>query len=79
MPIIEVHLLEGRTRSQKAALVKALTEATSTTLHADPVTVRIILSEMKREHYAVGGTLFDESGPDQRDGSGPDPSGKPDG
>jgi len=60
MPILQVHLLEGRSRDQKAALVRALTEAVVATLQADPGTVRIILSEMKREDYAVAGTLFDE-------------------
>ena len=57
MPIIEVHMLEGRTLEQKRELVGQVTEAVCRTLGARPEQVRIILSEMPKEDYAVAGTL----------------------
>jgi len=57
MPIIEVHLLEGRTLEQKRDLVAQVTEAVCRSLDARPEQVRIILSEMPREGYAIAGKL----------------------
>lgn len=57
MPILQVHLLKGRTVEQKRQLVKEVTEAVSRSLDVRPDQVRIILSEMDREDYAIAGTL----------------------
>ena len=57
MPIIEVHMLEGRTIEQKRELVGQMTEAVCRSLGAKPEQVRIILSEMPREDYAIAGSL----------------------
>jgi 4-oxalocrotonate tautomerase len=57
MPIVNIHLIEGRTTDQKRALVKKVTEAICETVNVQPDAVKIILSDMKREDYAVAGTL----------------------
>ncbi|QTX32825.1 2-hydroxymuconate tautomerase family protein [Aminithiophilus ramosus] len=57
MPILQVHLLKGRTADQKRQLVREVTEAVSRSLDVRPDQVRIILSEMDREDYAIAGTL----------------------
>ncbi|NLI96928.1 MAG: 2-hydroxymuconate tautomerase family protein [Synergistaceae bacterium] len=57
MPIIEVHLLEGRTVEQKRELAGQLTDAVCRTLGTRPEQVRIILSEMRKEDYAIAGRL----------------------
>jgi 4-oxalocrotonate tautomerase len=57
MPIIEVHLLEGRTVEQKRNLVGQMTEAVCRSLGTRPEQVRIILSEMPNEAYAIAGKL----------------------
>jgi 4-oxalocrotonate tautomerase len=57
MPIIEVHMLEGRTIEQKRELVGQVTEAVCRTLGARPEQVRIILSEMPKEDYSIAGVL----------------------
>ncbi len=57
MPIIQVHLLEGRTVDQKRKLVANLTEAVVKSLDAKPDAVRIILQEMARHDYAIAGVL----------------------
>lgn len=58
MPILQVHLLQGRTTEQKRRLVQEVTEAVCRSLDVKTDQVRIILSEMDREDYAVGGTLM---------------------
>lgn len=55
MPFVEVTLIEGRTREQKVALMKALTEAVVSTVGAPRESVRVVLREVPAEHWAVGG------------------------
>lgn len=57
MPIVQIHLMEGRDDEKKRLLVKQVTEAVATSLEVPPGSVRILLSEMAKNHYAVGGTL----------------------
>ncbi|HEY3275355.1 MAG TPA: 2-hydroxymuconate tautomerase [Syntrophorhabdaceae bacterium] len=58
MPIIHVHMIEGRTVDQKRKLVTEMTQAVVNTLGVKTEDVRIILQEMARHDYSVGGTLF---------------------
>lgn len=60
MPIIQMHLLEGRTVAQKRKVVKAVTDAVVESLGVPRDTVRIIISEMPSEHFAVGGETTGE-------------------
>ncbi|HHW18519.1 MAG TPA: 4-oxalocrotonate tautomerase [Firmicutes bacterium] len=57
MPIVQIELIEGRTVEQKRALVKEVTDAIVRTLGVQPEAVRIILRDMKKENFAVAGTL----------------------
>jgi 4-oxalocrotonate tautomerase len=57
MPIIQIHLLEGRDSEKKRALVTKVTEAVCTALGSAPEQVRIILNDMARHDYAIGGVL----------------------
>ena len=59
MPIVQIHLLEGRTPERTAELIAAVTEACCRTLGSRPEAVRIILEEMKRENFGKGGKPFD--------------------
>ncbi len=61
MPIVQIHLMEGRTDDQKRALVKEVTQAVCATVNVPPEKVRIILSDMPPNGYAVGGTLVLDS------------------
>ena len=58
MPIVQVHMIEGRTVEQKRKLVTEMTQAMVNTLGVKPEDVRIILQEMAKHDYSVGGTLF---------------------
>ncbi len=60
MPIIQVHLLEGRSGEQKRKLVSEMTASVCSALGVNPEQVRIILSEMCRDDYAVAGKLLSE-------------------
>lgn len=60
MPTLRVELFEGRSAEQKRELVAALTAETSRVLDCSPEAVDIILSEVRREHWATGGVLWSE-------------------
>ncbi|MBL8488237.1 MAG: 2-hydroxymuconate tautomerase family protein [Rhodocyclaceae bacterium] len=55
MPILEMHLLEGRSAERKRKAVEAVTEALVRTLEVRPDQVRILITEHSQEHFAVGG------------------------
>jgi 4-oxalocrotonate tautomerase len=60
MPILQIHLLEGRDKEKKKKLVEKVTQAVCESLDVKPEQVRIILSETARENYAAAGKLFSE-------------------
>jgi len=58
MPILQVHMLEGRTLEQKKKLVEALTDDVVKILKVKPEVVTIIIDELKRSNLAKKGKLF---------------------
>jgi 4-oxalocrotonate tautomerase len=58
MPIVQVHLIEGRTVEQKRKLVAQMTKAVVDSLDVKAEDVRIILSDMTKQDYSVAGVLF---------------------
>ncbi len=58
MPILRVQLIEGRTQEQKQALVEGLTKVVCETCDQTPDRVRILLEEMPKENYAIGGVFI---------------------
>lgn len=57
MPILHVHMLEGRDVEKKRLLAQRLTQVIMDTLGSPPEKVRVILSDMPHDSYAVGGVL----------------------
>jgi len=55
MPFVEITLIAGRTKDQKNALMKALTDAVETTVGAPRENIRVVIREVPAEHWAVGG------------------------
>ena len=55
MPILEMHLLEGRSVELKRKAVAAITAALVETLKVPPETVRILITEHNDENFSVGG------------------------
>ena len=62
MPICQIYLLEGRTVEQKRTLIAKITEAMHEAIGAKPESVRVILTEMPKEHFGIGGISAGELG-----------------
>ncbi|KJS36314.1 MAG: hypothetical protein VR74_13515 [Hyphomonas sp. BRH_c22] len=60
MPIIQVTLIEGRSKEMKKALVRKLTDAAEEAIHAPRQSIRVILNEVPPEHFGVAGITKDE-------------------
>lgn len=60
MPIVHIHLIEGRTLEQKRKLVQKVTKAVCESVDTPPEAVKIILSDMARHDYAEAGVLYSE-------------------
>jgi 4-oxalocrotonate tautomerase len=57
MPEVYIYAYEGRTIEQKRKLVKAVTEAVTTSFDVKPEVVTVQIIEGKRENRAVAGVL----------------------
>lgn len=57
MPIVHIDLIEGRSQEQLKNLVKDVTDAVSKNTGAPEEHVHVILSEMAKNRYSVGGVL----------------------
>jgi len=55
MPIIEMHMLVGRTAEQKRRVAAAVTEAVSRSLECGAEAVRILITEHGAEEFYVAG------------------------
>lgn len=63
MPMIHVEMFEGRTPEQKQALITQLTQATMAALGVPADSVDIVLTEVRKSHWATGGVLWSERKP----------------
>ncbi|MFJ2287811.1 2-hydroxymuconate tautomerase [Pseudomonas iridis] len=61
MPIVQVNLLEGRSDDQKEKLIYEITEAFHRAIDAPRESVRIILNDMPKQNYGVGGVSKQKS------------------
>lgn len=57
MPLIEVHILEGRTDEQKEKLLTAITRAVQESIGAPLSTIRVWIQEFSPREYMSGGEL----------------------
>ncbi|MBC6114804.1 4-oxalocrotonate tautomerase [Listeria seeligeri] len=55
MPFVTIQFLEGRSDGQKRELVSEVTDVVSKNLKAPKENIHVILEEMKKTDYAVGG------------------------
>ena len=55
MPIMVVHVMEGRSEEQKAALIKALTDAAVESIGAPIESVRVMIQELPKENFGIAG------------------------
>ena len=61
MPVIEIKLWEGRTREQKAAMARRITNVIVEEGKTAPEHVHIIFSDYAQSDWAIAGKLQDES------------------
>jgi 4-oxalocrotonate tautomerase len=57
MPLVEIHLLEGRTAEQKRALLDAVTRAIHESIGAPLDSIRVWIEELEPDGYMAGGVL----------------------
>lgn len=56
MPIVQISIMEGRPQEKIDALLKNVTTAVSESLDAPKENVRVIVTEVPKTHWAIGGT-----------------------
>lgn len=57
MPLIHIELIEGRTQEQLKNLVADVTDAVTKNTGAPAEHVHVVLSEVRKDRYSVGGVL----------------------
>lgn len=62
MPIATINLVEGRTDEQKERLIEKVTLAIHEAIDAPIASVRIILNEMPKQHFGIGGESVKKMG-----------------
>jgi len=58
MPLIEVHLLQGRTDEQKKALLTAITKAVQESIGSPLETIRVWIEEFSPKEYMAAGLWY---------------------
>ena len=57
MPLIEIHMLEGRTDEQKKALLTAVTAAVHGSIGAPLESIRVWVQEFSPREFMIAGVL----------------------
>ncbi|QQE77719.1 2-hydroxymuconate tautomerase [Alicyclobacillus sp. SO9] len=60
MPLIQINIIEGRSKEKKEQLIAEVTDAVHRSLDAPTESIRVLLYELPREHWAVGGVSMAE-------------------
>ena len=56
MPIAQLYIIEGRSDEQKETLIREVTEAMSRSLDAPMERIRVLITEMPKQHLALRGS-----------------------
>ena len=60
MPLVEIHLLKGRSAEEKKKLLASVTEAVAEAIDAPLPSIRVWLHEFSEDDYMVAGHLASE-------------------
>ncbi|MFQ5802686.1 MAG: 4-oxalocrotonate tautomerase [Candidatus Methylomirabilales bacterium] len=60
MPVVHIHMLEGRTVDQKKQLAEAITRAMVEIAKTKPEAVTIVIDDYPRTNWAKAGNLMTE-------------------
>jgi len=55
MPIAQLYIMEGRSDAQKERLIESVTESIATSLDVSIESVRVIITEMPKQHFGIAG------------------------
>lgn len=58
MPMVTIAMYEGRSLEQKRELVKGVTDVVARVTGNPPESVHVVIEEVKRENWAIGGLLW---------------------
>lgn len=61
MPVVHIHMFEGRTDDQKSAIVKGVTKAISEAAGIPDSATTVVIHDTKRSNWAEGGVLASEA------------------
>lgn len=62
MPIATIQILEGRTDEQKALLIRKVTEAIAESLGSPAEAIRVLVQDVPKTHWGIGGKTAQELG-----------------
>ncbi|MDX9887276.1 4-oxalocrotonate tautomerase [Thauera sp.] len=62
MPLAQIQILEGRTEEQKRAVIEKVTQALVEALDAPQQTVRVIVTEVPKANWGIGGVSAKDLG-----------------
>jgi 4-oxalocrotonate tautomerase len=60
MPLAQIHILEGRTPEQKKKMITEVTNALINSLNVPRENVRVVLYEVPKSHWSIGGVTMEE-------------------
>ena len=61
MPYVNIKITrEGATAAQKAELIKGVTDLLVRVLNKNPVTTFVVIDEVEKENWGIGGVPVDE-------------------
>ncbi|NLW06026.1 MAG: 4-oxalocrotonate tautomerase family protein [Pseudomonadaceae bacterium] len=56
MPIAQIYIMEGRSDEKKEKLIEKITDAMVEALDAPRDVVRVMITEMPKQHFGIGGS-----------------------
>ncbi|MCH2556085.1 MAG: 2-hydroxymuconate tautomerase family protein [Alcanivorax sp.] len=62
MPIATIQIMEGRDKAAKERLIKEVTDAICSSIGARREAVRIVLQEVPKSHWGIGGETAEALG-----------------
>jgi 4-oxalocrotonate tautomerase len=66
MPVVKIELWKGRNKEQKRKLVEKVTSAVVDSISCPAESVQVIISEVDKEHWGIGGHLASDTFPEAK-------------
>ena len=65
MPVVRIDLWKGRAKEMRRELIKKVTEAVVDTIGCSPEAVHIIINEVEKDNWGIGGEVASVKFPDK--------------